>query len=104
ATALACRHGRHHVGGRSPTGWKEHATRTVADRSAAETRPFRIEVPQADLDDLDARLARTRWPDELPEVGWDYGVPLEYVKGLAERWRSSSDWRSLESRLNQYPQ
>ncbi|HZA31482.1 MAG TPA: epoxide hydrolase, partial [Propionibacteriaceae bacterium] len=58
----------------------------------------------ADLDDLDARLARTRWPDELPEVGWDYGVPLQYVKGLAERWRSSYDWRAWESRLNEYPQ
>ena len=77
---------------------------TVADRSDAEIRPFRIEVPQADLDDLDARLARTRWPDELPEVGWDYGVPLQYVKGLAERWRSSYDWRAWESRLNEYPQ
>ena len=77
---------------------------TVADRSDAEIRPFRIEVPQADLDDLDARLARIRWPDELPEVGWDYGVPLQYVKGLTERWRSSYDWRSWESRLNQYPQ
>ena len=74
---------------------------TVADRSDAEMRPFRIEVPQADLD---ARLARTRWPDELPEVGWDYGVPLQYVKGLAERWRSSYDWRAWESRLNEYPQ
>ena len=77
---------------------------TVADRSDAEIRPIRIEVPQADLDDLDARLARIRWPDELPEVGWDYGVPLQYVKGLTERWRSSYDWRSWESRLNQYPQ
>jgi pimeloyl-ACP methyl ester carboxylesterase len=77
---------------------------TVADRSDAEIRPFRIEVPQADLDDLDARLARTRWPDELPEVGWDYGVPLEYVKGLTERWRNSYDWRTWESRLNEYPQ
>ena len=77
---------------------------TVADRSDAQIRPFRIEVPQADLDDLHDRLARTRWPDELPEVGWDYGVPLAYVKELAERWRTSYDWRSWESRLNQYPQ
>ena len=77
---------------------------TVTDRSDAEIRPFRIEVPQADLEDLAARLARTRWPDELPEVGWDYGVPLDYVKGLTERWRTSYDWRAWEARLNQYPQ
>jgi pimeloyl-ACP methyl ester carboxylesterase len=77
---------------------------TVADRSDAQILPFRIEVPQADLDDLRDRLARTRWPDELPGVGWDYGVPLDYVKELTERWRTSYDWRSWESRLNQFPQ
>jgi epoxide hydrolase len=77
---------------------------TVADSSDAQILPFRIEVPQADLDELRDRLARTRWPDELPEVGWDYGVPLDYVRELAERWRTSYDWRSWESRLNQFPQ
>ena len=44
-------------------------------------RPFRIDIPQADLDDLRDRLARTRWPDELPGDG-DYGVPLSYVRSL----------------------
>jgi epoxide hydrolase len=77
---------------------------TVADRSDAKIRPFRIDIPQADLDDLRERLARTRWPDEPPGVDGDYGVPLDYVKQLAERWRTSYDWRSWESRLNQYPQ
>jgi pimeloyl-ACP methyl ester carboxylesterase len=77
---------------------------TAADGSDAQILPFRIEVPQADLDDLHDRLDRTRWPDELPGVGWDYGVPLAYVKELAERWRTSYDWRVWESRLNQYPQ
>ena len=38
-------------------------------------RPFRIDIPQADLDDLRARLARTRWPDQLPGLGWTRGVP-----------------------------
>ena len=50
------------------------------------------------------RLARTRWPDELPGVGWDYGVPLDYVKELAEHWRTGYDWRAWEARLNEYPQ
>jgi epoxide hydrolase len=70
----------------------------------AEIRPFRVDVPQADLDDLHDRLARTRWPDELPGVGWAYGVPLGYLKELAEHWRTSYDWRQHEARLNQYPQ
>jgi epoxide hydrolase len=72
--------------------------------SDTEIRPFRIDVPQADLDDLQARLERTRWPDELPGVGWDYGVPLGYVKGLVEHWRSGYDWRGWEAKLNAYPQ
>ena len=42
-----------------------------------QIQPFRIEIPQGDLDDLRSRLARTRWPDELQGVGWDYGIPLE---------------------------
>ena len=54
-------------------------------------QPFRIDIPQADLDDLRDRLARTRWPDELPGTGWDYGIPLDYAQGtgrvLAHRLR-----------------
>jgi epoxide hydrolase len=72
--------------------------------SEAEIRPFRIDIPQADLDDLRARLSRTRWPDQLPGVGWDYGIPLDYVKELAEYWRDSYDWRAQERRLNEFPQ
>lgn len=69
-----------------------------------QIRPFRIDVPQADLDDLRDRLARTRWPDELPGVGWDYGIPLGYVRDLAEYWRTGYDWRAHERRLNEFPQ
>jgi pimeloyl-ACP methyl ester carboxylesterase len=66
--------------------------------------PFRVEVPQADLDDLRERLFRTRWPDELPGVGWDLGVPLDYLKGLAEYWATTYDWRSQEAALNELAQ
>jgi epoxide hydrolase len=66
--------------------------------------PFRIDIPQADLDDLRERLARTRWPEELPGVGWDYGVPLDYIKEIAEYWRTDYDWRPHEARLNALPQ
>jgi len=67
-------------------------------------KPFTIAVPQADIDDLRDRLARTRWPDELPGVGWSRGVPLSYLKELAEYWRTSYDWRVHEARLNAFPQ
>jgi pimeloyl-ACP methyl ester carboxylesterase len=75
-----------------------------ADRASATIRPFRIAIPRADLDALRERLARTRWPDELPGVGWSRGVPLGYLKELAEYWRTGYDWRTYEARLNEFPQ
>jgi epoxide hydrolase len=66
--------------------------------------PFRIEIPQAHIDDLRQRLANTRWPAELAGFGWERGVPLGYLKELAEYWRTSFDWRSVEAEFNQYPQ
>ncbi|SFB48101.1 Pimeloyl-ACP methyl ester carboxylesterase [Amycolatopsis marina] len=69
-----------------------------------EIRPFHIDIPQAQLDDLKARLTNARWPDELPGVGWDYGMPASYLKQLAEYWRTTYDWRGQEAELNSYPQ
>jgi pimeloyl-ACP methyl ester carboxylesterase len=70
----------------------------------AEIRPFRIDIPQADVDDLHQRLDRTRWPSELTGIGWSRGVPVDYLKGLVEFWRTGYDWRAHEARLNAYPQ
>ena len=67
-------------------------------------RPFTIAIPQTALDDLSDRLARTRWPDQLPGLGWSRGVPLDYLKELAAYWRTSYDWRAHEARLNALPQ
>ncbi|WP_335934879.1 epoxide hydrolase family protein [Streptomyces sp. PTD5-9] len=66
--------------------------------------PFRIAIPQDQLDDLHRRIDATRWPDELPEVGWSRGVPVGYLKELAAYWRDSFDWRAAEAALNAYPQ
>ncbi|MFV2098614.1 epoxide hydrolase family protein [Micromonospora sp. LOL_014] len=66
--------------------------------------PFRIDVPQADLDDLTLRLSRTRWPDQIPGSGWDYGVPVDYVRRLVDHWQTGYDWRRWEATLNAYPQ
>ena len=76
----------------------------MTDRPDHEIQPFRIDIPQADLDDLADRLARTRWPSEMPGVGWDRGVPLDYLKELAGYWRTSYDWREHEAGLNRFPQ
>ncbi|HET6658838.1 MAG TPA: epoxide hydrolase [Rubrobacter sp.] len=77
---------------------------TEPNRTDAEIRSFRIDIPQPDLDDLTDRLEGTRWPSEIPGVGWDRGVPLDYLKELAEYWRTTYDWRKHESELNEYPQ
>jgi epoxide hydrolase len=80
------------------------ARQEASGAGAGEIRPFRIDVRQADLDDLDARLMQTRWPSELPGMGWDRGVPVGYLQQLAEYWANGYDWRRHEARLNQYPQ
>lgn len=69
-----------------------------------EIRPFRIAVPQADIEDLNDRLARTRWSPSLPGRDWDKGVPVSYLKELAEYWRTEFDWRAQEAALNEFPQ
>ncbi|WP_409465484.1 epoxide hydrolase family protein [Amycolatopsis sp. GA6-003] len=66
--------------------------------------PFRIETAQEDLDDLHRRLAAARWPDRLPEVGWERGVPAGYLRELADYWRREYDWRAAEAELNAVPQ
>jgi hypothetical protein len=73
-------------------------------RTDVDIHPFSIDIPQSQLDDLRDRLARTRWPDELPGVGWSRGVPLGYLEELAEYWRTSYDWRKYEAMLNELPQ
>ncbi|MFE7136085.1 epoxide hydrolase family protein [Streptomyces sp. NPDC057638] len=67
-------------------------------------QPFRIDIPQAHLDDLHRRLEATRWPGELPGTGWERGVPQDYLKELAAYWRTGFDWRAAEAELNAHPQ
>ena len=62
-----------------------------------EITPFRIDIPVGDLQDLAARLAAARWPDEMPAAGTGYGMPLTVVQRLAERWRGGYDRRAHEA-------
>lgn len=79
-------------------------TATAAPPADTTIYPFLIEVPRAELDDLRARLVRTRWPDEAPGAGWSQGVPLGFLKKLAAYWADGYDWRKQEARLNAIPQ
>ena len=65
--------------------------------------PFEVRIPDADLDDLRARLARTRFPAETPGTGWDQGTPTSYLREMVETWRTTFDWREHEARMNAYP-
>jgi pimeloyl-ACP methyl ester carboxylesterase len=69
-----------------------------------QIEPFRIDVPDAVLADLRDRLARTRFPDEIPGSGWTYGTSLAYARELVAYWRDRFDWRAAEARLNAFPQ
>jgi pimeloyl-ACP methyl ester carboxylesterase len=66
--------------------------------------PFRINVPEATLRDLEERLAKTRFPSEIDHSGWDYGTNLAYLRELVAYWRTTFNWREQERRLNQLPQ
>jgi pimeloyl-ACP methyl ester carboxylesterase len=67
-----------------------------------DVRPFTIAVEDSVLEDLQQRLADTRWPDEIPNTGWDYGSNLAYLKELVEHWRTKFDWRAQEAKLNAF--
>ena len=71
---------------------------------AAQPRPFELHIPEGDIADLKARLARTRFPDRAPGKRWAYGADPDYVRDLVAYWRTGFDWRAAEARLNAWPQ
>ena len=70
----------------------------------SQITPFKIEIPDAQLDDLKQRLANTRWVDAKTVDDWSQGIPLAYMQELCAYWANDYNWRATEARLNQYPQ
>ena len=70
----------------------------------AAIRPFRVNVPEAELDDLRRRIAATRWPDRETVADTSQGVQLKTMRSLANHWAAHYDWRKCEARLNALPQ
>ena len=70
--------------------------------TSTKIQPFRVDVPEADLDDLHERLARTRLPQPTPADDWDYGVPNSYLTETVDYWRNAFDWRAQEARMNAF--
>jgi len=76
----------------------------LPNRTGERVESFKIAVDDAVLSDLKMRLARTRWPDEIDGAGWDYGVPVAYMKELVDYWQSKFDWREQERKWNERDQ
>ena len=66
-------------------------------------RPFTVAIPDAEIEDLRHRLARTRWPDPETVADWSQGVRLQHARSLVEHWQREYDWRRFESELNRLP-
>ncbi|MGW5193506.1 epoxide hydrolase family protein [Kribbella sp. NPDC004138] len=66
-------------------------------------RSFTVTIDQADLDDLQNRLARTRLPEAAPGDNWDLGTPNHYLREMVDRWQNEFDWRAQEARMNEFP-
>ena len=76
----------------------------VAEKKASEIRPFTIQVPEADLEDLRARIVATRWPEKETVPDKSQGPQLATMRALADYWVTEYDWRRCEARMNSFPQ
>ncbi|WP_282113399.1 epoxide hydrolase family protein [Maribacter stanieri] len=64
---------------------------------------FKVNIPQSELDDLNDRIKKVRWPDEIKNSDWKYGTSLSYIKELADYWLEEFDWRIIEKEINSFP-
>ena len=75
-----------------------------ADTAAFAIKPFRVDIPQARIDHILARVREAEWPDRLDAPDTRYGVNWDYMRALARYWTGVFDWRKAESNLNRFPQ
>ena len=66
--------------------------------------PFTLSISNDAIADLKTRLGSTRWPEQLPGPAWQRGVPVDYLRPVADYWAANFDWRVQEKRINAYPQ
>ena len=70
--------------------------------ASLHVEPFSIHIAQETLDDLRARIHQTRWPDQIPGIGWEQGADLDYLKPMLAYWADEFDWRAQEHALNAF--
>ena len=94
----------------APTSTETASSTTVAPATKVRStgddaiRPFKIKIPEAQLNDLKRRIKETRWPDKETVADDSQGVPLATLQELARYWGTDYDWRKVEAKLNSYPQ
>ena len=88
----------------SPPRRTHMAVMTESQRATRTIRPFTVEIPEADLEDLRARIAATRWPEKETVEDDSQGVQLATMQDLARYWATEYDWRKCEARLNALPE
>ena len=64
---------------------------------------FKSKIPKSAIDELKTKISLTRWPDEVENSGWKYGIELSYLKELADYWLNKFDWKKTERVIHQYP-
>jgi pimeloyl-ACP methyl ester carboxylesterase len=74
------------------------------DNVRMSVQPFEVHIPDTILHDLQERLEHTRWPDEIPDRGWNYGTNLGYLKELVDYWHYKFNWHEQEVKLNKFSQ
>jgi pimeloyl-ACP methyl ester carboxylesterase len=77
---------------------------STTGETARDIRPFHVDVPQEELDDLRRRIGATNWPEKETVTDQSQGVPLAMIQKLARYWMTDYDWRTCEARLNALPQ
>src|SRR5215211_4684627 len=81
-------------------GGTHMAVTTAMSADATAIRPFTIDVPESDLEDLRARIAATRWPEKEGVEDASQGVQLATIQAVARYWETEYDWRKCEAKLN----
>ncbi len=70
----------------------------------SDIKPFKIKISDEELEDLNKRLAATRWPEKETVKDWSQGVPLSYIKEICDYWVNEYDWKSREEYYNTFTQ
>src|SRR5262245_6407433 len=83
------------------TGATQPGREPAAEKTAI--RPFRVEVPEAELDDMRRRIKATRFPEKETVSDFSQGVQLAFIQALAQYWATNYDWRKIEAKLNALP-